>query len=62
MARDYESATRGQRIVTETGPDRSTDKADREALHGRKMSGGVDDLSHSLEPGRYGKMPPKPRK
>lgn len=61
MARDSESAARGQKIMTETGPDRSTkgEKGDREALHGRTMKGGPEDLSHSTSVNRYGKMGPK---
>ena len=60
--RDSESASRGQKIMNETGPDRSTDKADKEALHGRSFGGGAEDLSHSMNPNMYGKMAPKPRK
>ncbi len=60
--RDSETAQRGQKIMSETGPDRSTDKADKEALHGRPMKGGPRDLSHTLNPFMYGDMAPKPRK
>lgn len=59
MARDSESAARGQKIMQETAPDRSTDKADREALHGRTFKGGPEDMSSSMQPNRYGKMAPK---
>lgn len=61
MARDSEMAARGQKIMQETGPDRSSkgEKGDKESLHGRPMKGGPNDLSHTLEPGRYGKMAPK---
>ncbi len=59
MARDSESAARGQKIMIETGPDRGTDKADKEALHGRAFKGGPEDLSHSMKPNMYGKMAPK---
>lgn len=62
MARDHESAARGQKIVSETGPDRSTDKADREALHGRKFGGGAENLEHSMKPNMYGKKAPASRK
>ena len=49
-----ESAHFGQKIRTETSPDRSSHKikAD-EALMGRKMGGGPTDLSHSLNAGSY---------
>ena len=57
--RDSESAARGQKIMNETGPDRGTEKADKEALHGRSFKGGPDDLSHSLSQNKYGKMAPK---
>lgn len=59
--RDSESAARGQKIMQETGPDRSTksEKGDKESLHGRTMKGGPEDLSHSMSPNRYGKMAPK---
>lgn len=57
--RDSESAARGQKLMTETGPDRSTDKADKEALHGRAFKGGPEDLSHSMTPNKYGKIAPK---
>lgn len=59
--RDSESASRGQKIMTETGPDRSSkgEKADREALHGRSFKGGPEDLSSSMTPNKYGKMGPK---
>lgn len=60
--RETESAARGQKIMSETSPDRSTDKADREALMGRSFKGGPEDLSHSREPNMYGKMAPKSRK
>lgn len=51
--RDSEKAARGQTIMSETSPDRSTDKADREALHGRPFKGGPQDMSHSLQPDKY---------
>lgn len=54
MARDSESVGRGQKIMTETGPDKSTDKADREALHGRSFKGGPEDMSRSMKPNLYG--------
>lgn len=61
MARDSESLPRGQKLMQETGPDRSTkgEKADKEALHGRSFGGGPEDLSHSMKPNQYGKMAPK---
>lgn len=45
-----EKAARGQTIITETNPDRSSyNKQDaNEALMGRKMGGGPRDTSHSL--------------
>lgn len=50
--RKEESAVRGQKIRTETGPDRSSHKTDmNEAIMGRKMGGGPTDLSHSLSGG-----------
>jgi hypothetical protein len=57
--RDSESAARGQKIMQETAPDRGSVKADREALHGRSFKGGPEDLSHSMNPNKYGKMAPK---
>jgi hypothetical protein len=53
MARDSENAARGQKIMSETGPDRSSDgeKGGKEALHGRSFAGGPKDLSHSLKQG-----------
>jgi|GEM_PF-2405502 hypothetical protein len=47
--RKEESAHFGQKIRTETGPDRSSFmKNDSEALVGRSFKGGPRDLSHSL--------------
>lgn len=44
-----ESAHFGQKIRTETGPDRSAYKPKpEETLSGRKMGGGPKDVSHSL--------------
>lgn len=57
--RDSESAARGQKIMNETGPDRSTDKAGKEALVGRSFKGGPEDLGHSMNPNKYGKIAPK---
>lgn len=61
MARDTETAIRGQKINIDSPPDRSTkgEKADREAVHGRSFAGGHDDLSHSLSPSKYMKVAPK---
>ena len=56
--RDHESAARGQKIRTESAPDRSSkgEKGDKEALHGRTMKGGPENLEHSMKPNMYGKM------
>ena len=44
-----ESAHFGQKIRTESSPDRSSDKTGMsEAVMGRKMGGGPKDVSHSL--------------
>lgn len=52
--RKEESAHMGQKIRTETAPDRSSHKVDmNEALNGREMKGGPTDLSHSLKAGAY---------
>lgn len=61
MARDTETAIRGQKINIDSPPDRSTkgEKADREAVHGREFKGGPEDMSHSMGPNRYMKVAPK---
>lgn len=47
--RKEEAAHMGQKIRTETSPDRSSHKVNAdEALCGRKMKGGPTDVSHSL--------------
>lgn len=47
--RKTEKAARGQKIVTETSPDRSSHKMNKdEALCGKKMGGGPRDVGHSL--------------
>lgn len=47
--RKEESAQMGQKIRTETGPDRSTYQVNEtESLMGRKMNGGPTDLSRSI--------------
>lgn len=47
--RKEESAQMGQKIRTETSPDRSSHSLNaNESLMGRKMAGGPTDLSHSL--------------
>ena len=51
--RKEEKAHFGQTIRTETGPDRSSHKAEGEALTGKPMKGGPTDLSHSLTAGSY---------
>lgn len=44
-----DKAHMGQKIVTDTGPDRSSHMVDKsEALGGRPMKGGVNDVSSSL--------------
>ena len=44
-----ESAHFGQKIRTESSPDRSSDKTGMDtAVTGRKMGGGPKDVSHSL--------------
>lgn len=59
--RKEEKAHFGQKIRTDSGPDRSSHKVDaNEALMGRKMKGGPTDLSRSLTAGSYndeGKAP-----
>lgn len=46
----HEKARDGQKIVTETAPDRSSHKMDKDmALCGKKMGGGPRDVSHSLK-------------
>ena len=59
--RDSESAARGQKIMNETGPDRSSkgEKGGKEALVGGSFKGGPEDLSHSMSPNKFGKMAPK---
>ena len=61
MARDSEKASHGQKIMQESGPDRSSkgEKGDKEALHGRTMKGGPEDLSHSMKANRYSSVAPK---
>lgn len=63
--RKEESAHFGQKIRTETGPDRSSFmKNDAEALSGRTFKGGPRDLSHSLSGTsvqNYNDVPPKRR-
>jgi hypothetical protein len=52
--RKEESAHMGQKIRTETSPDKSSHKVDMNvALEGRKMKGGPTDLSASLKAGSY---------
>lgn len=61
--RKEESAHFGQKIRTETGPDRSSHKVNHdEALTGRGMKGGPTDLSHSLNAGAYNDVKGKGRK
>lgn len=44
-----EKAIRGQKLRTETSPDKSSHMVDqKEALVGRKCGGGPTDVSHSL--------------
>ena len=44
-----EMAHMGQKIRTESSPDKSSHQlAGHESLMGRKSGGGVDDVSHSL--------------
>ena len=51
--RKEEKAQNGQTIRTESGPDRSSHKINNdEALSGRKMRGGVDNLDHSISGGK----------
>lgn len=51
--RKDEKAQLGQTIRTETGPDRSSHKlGGEESLMGRKMGGGIDNLSHSISGGK----------
>jgi hypothetical protein len=53
--RKEESAHKGQKIRTESNPDKSSHKVNmNEALSGREMKGGPTDLSHSLKAGAYG--------
>lgn len=47
--RKEESAQMGQKIRTETSPDRSSHSVnDTESMMGRKMAGGATDLSRSI--------------
>jgi hypothetical protein len=47
--RKTEPAARGQTLITETGPDRSSHRLnERKSIIGKKMGGGVDNLAHSL--------------
>lgn len=47
--RKDESAARGQKIRTESGPDRSSERRGvDESVMGRKMGGGPTDLSATL--------------
>jgi len=46
-----ESAARGQKMRTETGPEREpkiSQISDKEAILGTTLSGGESDLSHSI--------------
>lgn len=53
--RKTEKAARGQKIWTETAPDRSSHKMNNdECLNGKKMGGGPLDLSSSLSTGKVG--------
>lgn len=50
--RKDEAAVRGQKIRTESGPDRSSHSLNmNESIMGRKMGGGPNDMSHSLGEG-----------
>lgn len=50
--RKDESAANGQRLRTETAPDRSSHKfGGDESCCGRKMKGGPTDVSHSIKSG-----------
>jgi hypothetical protein len=50
--RKEESAHMGQKIRSETSPDRSSHKVnEQEAFCGRKMKGGPTDISHSIKSG-----------
>lgn len=50
--RKEESAHMGQKIRSETSPDRSSGKVnEQEAFCGRKMKGGPMDISHSIKSG-----------
>lgn len=55
-----ESATRGQTIRTESGPDKSSHQINKmEGLLGRSMPD--TGTSHSLKPGMYNEKPAKSR-
>jgi hypothetical protein len=59
--RESTNATRGQKIMTESAPDRSSagEKGGKEAVMGREFKGGRDDLSHSMNPDKYTSIAPK---
>lgn len=58
-----ESAHFGQKIRTESSPDKSSHKVNmNEAIDGRSMKGGPTDLSHSLSAGSYNDVKGKGRK
>lgn len=48
-----EKAHMGQKIRTETGVDKSTMAPSKDMLAGKKMGGGIDNLSHTMKPGAY---------
>lgn len=50
--RKEESAHMGQKLRSETSPDRSSHSVNMdEAFNGRKMKGGPTDVSHSIKSG-----------
>lgn len=61
--RKEESAHFGQKIRTESNPDRSSHKVNGdEAISGRAMKGGPTDLSRSLTAGSYNDVKGKGKK
>lgn len=63
MPTKEESAHFGQKIRTDTNPDKSSHMVNaNEALMGRSMAGGPTDLSKSLNAGAYNDVKAKPRK
>lgn len=59
MPRKMDHAVRGQKIVTDSAPDRSTVKAPDEARYGKMMKGSPSDLSHYTDVNKSSRPGPK---